>query len=261
MPYVECMKRLCKIGLDIVQERSHAPDFQRELSLIIKHRDELSGTMKQASHHLKEVTACRSMKDHLEYWNLYLHSSYVTSELYRSTLRRQKLESESMTNLRETCVDSLADTVEAFLGLQNLTAFAKTSWAAIHRALSSSLLLAIMKEPVKNRRVQPLLEKFMSVMSDVNSDLGPSELPAPVSRSLAALRSLLALHGPNQSQTPAEASTSQTKTTDDIAGPSWTVDESPMAASSASGSSGDNSPYAVRDRILWGSTSERTPRT
>jgi hypothetical protein len=79
--------------------------------------------MKQAAHHLREVTACRSMKDHLEYWNLHVHISYVTSELYRSTLRRQKAESESTANLRETCVDSLADTVEAFLGLQNLTLF------------------------------------------------------------------------------------------------------------------------------------------
>jgi len=255
------MKRLCKLGLDIVQERSHAPDFQRELSLIIKHRDELSGTMKQASHHLKEVTACRSMKDHLEYWNLYLHSSYVTSELYRSTLRRQRLESDNMANLRETCVDSLADTLEAFLGLQNLTAFAKTSWAAIHRALSSALLLAIMKEPIKNRRVHTLLEKFMTVMSDVNSDLGPSELPAPVSRSLSALRSLVALHTPSQSQIPGEPSILSTKGPEDLAGPSWSVEESPVATSSVSGSSGDNSPYAVRDRILWGSTSEHTPRT
>ena len=80
MSYVECMKRLCRIGLDIVRERSLSPEFQHELSLIIKHRDELAGIMKQAAHHLREVIACRSMKDQFEYWNLYLHISYVTSE-------------------------------------------------------------------------------------------------------------------------------------------------------------------------------------
>lgn len=160
MSYMECMKRLCGIGLDIVRERPLSPEFQHELSLIIKHRDELAGIMKQAAHHLREVTACRSMKDHLEYWNLHLHISYMTSKLYRSTLRRQKAESEATFNLRETCVDSLADTLEAFLGLQNLTLFAKTSWAAIHRALSSALFLGILIEPLQNQRVWTLLKRF-----------------------------------------------------------------------------------------------------
>jgi hypothetical protein len=74
--------------------------------------------MKQAAPHFRDVTACISMKDHVDYWNLYLHISYVTSELYRSTLRHQKAESETMANLRGTCMDSLADPVDAFLGLQ-----------------------------------------------------------------------------------------------------------------------------------------------
>jgi hypothetical protein len=41
MSYVECTKRLCGIGLDIVRERSLSPEFHQELSLIIKHRDAL----------------------------------------------------------------------------------------------------------------------------------------------------------------------------------------------------------------------------
>jgi hypothetical protein len=253
MSYVECMKRLCGIGLDIVRERSLSPEFQHELSLIIKHRDELAGIMKGAAHHLREVTACRSMKDHLEYWNLHLHISYVTSELYRSTLRHQKAESETTASLRETCVDSLADTVEAFLGLQNLTSFAKTSWAAIHRALSSALLLGILEEPLENQRVRTLLKRFMTVMVNVNSDLGPSELPAPVSRSLSALSRLIALHARDQSQTCTGV---QTREHDDVGGPSWVVGESPLAISSGSGSPGERSPYAVRDRILCGSTGD-----
>jgi hypothetical protein len=194
LSYVECMKRLCRIGLNIVQERSVPPNFQCELSLIIKHRDELTVAMKQASHHLRELTACKSMKDHLEYWNLYLHRSYLTSELYRSALRRhRRAESETHARLRETCINSLADTIEAFLGLQALTPFVKTSWAAIHRALSSALLLGILGEPVKSQRMCMLLERFLTVTSAIDSDLGSSELPGPVSRSISAISRMIGL--------------------------------------------------------------------
>jgi hypothetical protein len=261
MSYVECMKRLCKIGLDIVLERAASPDFQRELSLIIKHRDELTGIMKQAAHHLREVTACRSMKDHLEYWNLYLHISYVTSELYRPTLKRKKAETESAVNLRETCIDSLADTVDAFLGLQNLTSFAKTSWAAVHRALSSALLLAILREPVKNQRVWTLLERFLTVMSALDSDLGTSELPAPVSRSISALRRLIGLHDGTQSTPQSQSGAEHVKGREDEGETLWAIERSSLTVSSSSESTGESSPYTVRDRILWGNAGHSVPST
>jgi hypothetical protein len=81
------MKILCDIGLDIVQGRSEPMDHQRELLYIMEHQGELAGMMNQASHHLRDAKACKSMKDQLKHWNLYLHKSYVTSELYRPTLK------------------------------------------------------------------------------------------------------------------------------------------------------------------------------
>src|SRR2546423_5419050 len=109
------MKMLCKTGLDIVRNRTKPHDYEQQLLTIIYTGDELAGMMKQASPHLKDVTACKSMKDQLEHWNLYLHRSYITSELYRPTLKHSTPDSEAMAHFKATCIESLADTVDAFL--------------------------------------------------------------------------------------------------------------------------------------------------
>ena len=247
--YTECMKKLCKIGLDIIRDRSGSHDYEHELLVIIDRRDELAAMMKQALHHLRDATACRSMKDQLEHWNLYLHKSYVTSELYRPTLKRGAADSELKAHLRETCIESLADTVDAFLGLQNMTRFANQSWAAVHRSLSSALLLGILKEPNRNQRVRILLEKLITVMSEVTSTLDPSEISAPIARSVWALRLL------NSQDIKRE----RKQTVPSI--PNWNemspnmlsmFNEPWYSNASASDTSNEGSPYMLMDNILWG---------
>ena len=213
------MKSLCGIGLDIVRERAEPKDYQRELLFITGRRDELAAIINLASHHLRDTTACKSMKDQFEHWNLYLHRSYVASELYLPALKHSSLDSETTTSLKATCVESLANTVEAFLGLENVTRFASQSWAAVHRALSSALLLGILNEPVKSQRVRTLLDRLIAVMSDLSLTLDPSEVSAPIIRSISALRHL-------NSQEVGKGALGHN------------LDES--------------SPYALMDKILWG---------
>jgi hypothetical protein len=246
------MKSLCDIGLDIVRERSELQDYQRELVFIIERRDELAAIMNQASHHLRDKTACKSMKDQLEHWNLYLHRSYVASELYRPTLKHSSPNSETTTSLKATCVESLADTVEAFLGLENVTRFAHQSWAAVHRALSSALLLGILKEPVKNRHVRTLLDRLITVMSDLSLALDPSEVSAPITRSISALRRLnpQEVGGVTSGHNLDESSPTSWKLRNFKLSP--VASESSASTSSAPDRSIEASPYALVDKILWG---------
>jgi hypothetical protein len=246
------MKKLCKIGLDIIRDRSGPQEYEHELLVIIDRRDELAAVMRQALHHLRDATAGKSMKDQLEHWNLYLHRSYVTSELYRSTLKHGTPNSELKARLRETCIESLADTVDAFLGLQNITRFANQSWAAVHRSLSSALLLGILKEPTRNQRVRTLLEKLIAVMSDVISTLDPSEISAPITRSVWALR---LLNSQDIKRTPIERSQTGYSTVN------WNeinpkvlsmFNESSHSSASTSDTSTEGSPYMLMDNILWG---------
>jgi len=80
LSYIDCMKTLCETGLDIVRERTGHIDPRRELARIKKHQEDLINMMEQALPHLKDATGCKSMRDQLEHWNLYLHRSYISSE-------------------------------------------------------------------------------------------------------------------------------------------------------------------------------------
>ncbi|KAL0257788.1 hypothetical protein SLS55_006952 [Diplodia seriata] len=270
-PYMECMYRLCKVGLDIVSERalSHTP--LETLSRIAQRRQEIQEIMFDAADYLRDSRKCRSMRNQLEHWALYLHMSYITSELCRPALSPTVTEHDLARPLRKACIDSLANTVEAFLGLQNMTVFASRSWAAVHRSLSCALLLGILKEPERNDRARMLLEKLISVLTDITSKVDPTELSTPVTRSMIALRKLLNLQDARlQQQQLANSSSSQTiipntatasstpnmtgYSIDDINGAligddaMFGVGQSPLMADLDS----EASPYALMDSIIWG---------
>ena len=246
LSYVDCMKNLCEIGLLIVQERTENLDHRQELHRVRQHQDEIAMTMSRAYVYLQDANASRSIRDQVEHWNLYMHRSYILSELYRPGLRRRV--SPEVSELRQLCIESLANTVEAFLGLQNVTRFATQSWAAVHRSLSSALLLGILKQPAVNERVRILLDRLVGTMSNVNSELDPSEISAPVSRSVLALSQL-------NSTTAAEIGFKDGT-------PGVTVMQLDKAESDVGSeearsvgqkdSDKDNSPHGLMERILWG---------
>lgn len=245
------MKNLCEIGLLIVQERTENPDLRNEMRRIKQHSGEIGMTMTRSYIYLQDPSACRSIRDQVEYWNLYMHRSYILSELYRPGLRRKA--SIEAAELRNLCIENLENTVEAFLGLQNVTRFATQSWAAVHRSLSAALLLGILRQPVTNERARVLLDKLISIMSTVNSTLDPSEVSVPVSRSVIALSQL-------NSSLAAEIDIRDGTPSIPLSGfdraehPDVTSDGSIPAKSDPDK---DNSPHGLMERILWGHTKQR----
>jgi hypothetical protein len=244
MPYAMCMRSLCKIGLDIVNQRSTSRGSQHELLRIVQYREKIKEILEHASDHLRDTNMCRSIRDQLEHWNLYLHRSYITSELCRPAINHRLRSSELLYPLRKTCIDSLADTVEAFIGLQNITPFASQSWAAVHRSLSSALLLAILREPSRNDRARNLLSKLVAVMSSINTGVNPLEYSAPITRSLEALKKLLPT---DIAQSPAQGL--ERKLSYEQGDFDWPGTSS---SPSLSYSSSETSPYSIMDNILWG---------
>jgi hypothetical protein len=255
------MRRLCKIGLDIVQERSVPRPASQRLQRLVELRDQIQRDWHQAKPHLGDITRCRSMIEMLEYWNLYLHRSFILSELCRPailTKSRPRDHLELLTKFREMCIENLANTVDAFLGLYNITKFAMQSWAAVHRALSSALLLGILGESSKNTRVQTLLSRLSTLMTEVVITIDPSEMSAPLARSVEALSKLA---------TPSRISeTSRSMSADSLGGFMPLLGLHGMGATefSATGSlqsspeSGmldeDGSPFSILNSIFWGST-------
>jgi hypothetical protein len=134
------------------------------------------------------------MREQLEYWNFNLHRSYILSELCRTTIRKeygQAEHKELALNLKAFCIENLANTVEAFLGLHNVTNFATQSWAAMYRSLSSALLLGMLGESHRNEHINGLLLQLVGVMSALLSQRDLGDLSAPLTRSVTALNKLI----------------------------------------------------------------------
>ena len=151
--YIDSMRCLCKIGLNINRRKAVSQPTNVQILSIADQRDKIQDIVERMADHLADAGKCHSIKEQLEFWNLFLHRSYILSELCRPAItyhHRRKEHKELAASLRETCITNLANTVEAFLGLHNITEFATQSWAAVHRSLSSALLLGILGEPARN---------------------------------------------------------------------------------------------------------------
>ena len=255
------MRRLCTIGLDVVQQRAVSRPMQQRLRQIVEYRDQIQEDFEQAQDHLTDITKCRLMRDYLEFWNLFMHRSYILSELCRPTIGKhhyRKEDKQLAGSLRALCIENLTNTVESFLGLQNITKFANQSWAAVHRSLSSALLLGILGEPGRNERVRKLMSKLAAIMTDVMSSVDSNEIATPLSRSVAALHKLIP-HSPetgvgeiNQYMLSAE----DFYQFDDQTTSSWSGSMgSPVQMASTHDS---NSPYSILNSIFWGSLESTT---
>jgi len=243
------MKSLCQVGLDLVRQRSDDETQHRRSAHTAQYQKALESITEAAADPLRNVQACKSITDQLEHWNFLLHRSYMTSEVYRPFLKRQDDTNLDFKDNRKKCIEALAETVNAYLGLENITQSAHQSWAAVHRALSSGLLLAIVKEHLRSERVQMLLERLIDVVSNLRSDTDTADISTPITRSISALSSLVDLDSerglgksktqqrqwvPGQSQMP-------------------TVVHESLPTPTGSDNAKHSSPYKVRDQILWGS--------
>jgi len=138
--------------------------------------------------------------------------------------------------------------VEAFLGLQNTTQFASQSWAAVHRSLSSALLLGILGEAARSERVRSLVSKLAAVISEVLSGIDPSELSPPLTRSVAALHKLIVADDWDKNLSPFGNFYGFDDQTTQTVSESTTLVSSPYLLSDE-----QNSPHSVLNSIFWGS--------
>ncbi|KAK5114500.1 hypothetical protein LTR62_002435 [Meristemomyces frigidus] len=258
--YHATMYRLSKINLEIVHDRATTLTEDVHRRRILEHRDAISALMRDSADYLRDSRNCTTSKETLEHWGLYLHTSYALSELYRPAISPNRSTSELARLFRRPCVEHLTNTLDAYLGLNNITSFAKQSWAAVHRALSSALLLGILGEHLRNERARRLISRFMVVMSDLTDAMDPQEISAPVQRGLAALGKLrihdrsdnytgnsAALTGVGDAASVTSEGSNRIDHAADLVTPS-------MDGQSVLGE--DHSPYAVLNSILWGSAAD-----
>lgn len=256
--YEECMYRMTRVGLDIVRERATPRDPKSQMHRITEQKQELQEVVSGAADHLKDSRCCRNTKDQLQHWALYLHMSYIMSELCRPAISPSAPHSELAKSHKATCIESLINTLEAFVGLQNIHTYATRSWAALHRAISSALLLGILREPQRNEKARTLLDRFVKYLVEVTSDIDPTDLSPPMKRSLQALSKLNSMNsGVPATPAPTTATTldsAVTGTSEPINFNDWNLLDSPgwMNMSPLLTVGSGDSPYALMDQIIWG---------
>ncbi|KAI4736491.1 hypothetical protein E4T50_13022 [Aureobasidium sp. EXF-12298] len=253
-PYHLAMYRLCRVGLEIVRDRTKTMSSRELFARITNHRNEIDDIMAGTADYLRDSRTCKTVEESLEHWALYLHVSYIVSELCRPAISPSTANYELSKAFKQTCIDSLVSTVEAFLGLQNITPYARQSWAAVHRSLSSALLLGIMGEHAHNERARRLLGRFVALMSDMQSALDPQELAAPMERAITALKKLnIQESRPSRfiediAMAPSGGSVADSSESPGMAG----VDHSSVFPSNTSALVDEEySPYSVLNSILW----------
>lgn len=186
---------------------------------------------------------------------LYLHTSYALSELYRPAISPSTSDYELSKAFKQLCIDNLINTVEAYLGLNNTTAFARQSWASMHRALSSALLLGILGEHLRNERARRLVGRFIAVMGDITNSVDPLEISAPVQRGVNALRKLRIGEpqpphmggGTNVFMPPSDGANENGSKFD------YSAMITPTSADGTGSEHDEHSPFTILNNILWGS--------
>ena len=113
------MYLVSKIGLEIVRDRARPMGSREQIARITEHRDALAYVLKEAAEYLRDSRKCTTSRETIEHWGLYLHSSYHMSELCRPAIS-PNADPELAQAFKQTCIDNLVNTVEAFLGLNNI---------------------------------------------------------------------------------------------------------------------------------------------
>jgi len=118
-PYHAVMYNVSKVGLEIVRDRARPLSPREQIARITEIQDELAKIMGEAAEYLRDSRKCTTSRETLEHWGLYLHSSYHMSELCRPAVNHNA-DPELVKAFKQTCVANLVNTVEAFLGLNNI---------------------------------------------------------------------------------------------------------------------------------------------
>ncbi|KAI5288396.1 hypothetical protein KEM54_005240 [Ascosphaera aggregata] len=165
--YFESLCRLVSLTLKVVRVRMTSQGYHMDFSVIQQYQEEVKGILMDGMPHLRERSLCTTSVQHLERLALKLHCSFISSELCRPSLRpRTKFSEAESDTLRHSCIESLFQTVEAYVELHGISPSASVSWTALQRAISSAFLLIVLGEANTDSPTRQLLRHMEAVLSD-----------------------------------------------------------------------------------------------
>lgn len=143
------------------------------------YKTKLAKILADAEPYLQSEDYCFTLKDHIERLSLKLRSSYLISEICRRSLKQNTTtasstiaagdETVTAPRLCHECIDSLIDTIEAFIELHEIIPHGSRSWIHLHSAISSAFLLSVDEGGQSNPNVWSTLERLEKVLCDLTT--------------------------------------------------------------------------------------------
>ena len=192
--YFETLCRIVSLALEVLRSRMYPGSSQLRVHEIREYKLQIQRILAEATPHLRYRDNCRSLAEHIERTELRLHSSYLLSVLCRVSLDPHvHLDAQRRTMIREDCIGSLINTIDAFVELHEINSHCSRSWISLQRTIASAFLLVANDD---RPQTWQLIDRLEMVLADhVYTDGGMhqnkrTDSAKHLSSSLRALREI-----------------------------------------------------------------------
>ena len=218
--YFETLCRVVSLSLEVLRSRMYPNSSYIQPREIREYKQRIQRMLAEATPHLRHRENCNSLAHHIERTELRLHASYLLSVLCRVSLDpHAHLDDHRRALIQEDCINSLIDTVDAFVELHEINSHCSRSWISLQRSIACAFLLVANDDSSRTWGLVDRLEKVLvdHVYADGESEHNcRTDSAKHLSSSLFALREIRdafrahkvppAVPTPNQTYSPLELS-------------------------------------------------------
>ncbi|KAJ5206604.1 Transcription factor [Penicillium cf. griseofulvum] len=163
--YFETLCRIVSLALEVLRSRMYpGSSSQLRIHEIREYKQQIQRMLAEATPHLRHRDSCRSLAEHIERTELRLHSSYLLSVLCRVSLDpHANLDAPRRAMIREDCIASLINTIDAFVELHEINSHCSRSWISLQRSIASAFLLVANDDSAQTWQ---LIDRLENVLAD-----------------------------------------------------------------------------------------------
>ncbi|CAG7939171.1 unnamed protein product [Penicillium salamii] len=192
--YFETLCRIVSSALELLRSRMYPGSSHSRVHEIREYKQQIQRMLVEATPHLRYRESCHTLADHIERTELRLHSSYLLSVLCRVSLDpHAHLDDHRRAIIREDCISSLMNTIDAFVELHEINPHCSRSWISLQRTIASAFLLVANDDSSQTWQLIDRLEAVLAdhVYEDDDKDQNSrTDSAKHVSSSLWALREI-----------------------------------------------------------------------
>lgn len=192
--YFETLCRIVSLSLELLQSRMQPGTSHPRFHEIREYKQRIQRMLAEATPHLRYRERCQTLAEHIERTELRLHSSYLLSVICCVSLDpRAHLDEQRRTVIRQDCIASLIETIDAFVELHEINSHCSRSWISLQRSIASAFLLAANDDSTTTWELIGRLEKVLAdhVYADDETNQNPrTDSAKHLASSLRALREI-----------------------------------------------------------------------